>query len=276
VELQAKLDDFRKRGLGVAAISYDSAAILKNFATRRGITFPLLSDSGSQVIRRFGILNEEVPPDTPFFGIPYPGTYIVNPQGRVIAKYFEEDFTQRYTASDILVRQFGAAAAAAHTTAETKHLTISASASADVVRSGQRIALTLDLEIKPGMHVYAPGVEGEYIPIAWTMAQTEAVIVHPVTYPPSTKLRLAAIDETVPVYQGRLRLVRDITVGNDKKLKPVLGTGDELTVEGAFRYQACDDRMCYVPQTVPLKWRLHVEAHDRERAPSELQRNRGK
>ena len=64
MELESKLAEFRKLGLGVAAISYDSPDILKSFATRRGITFPLLSDEGSKVIRSFGILNAEVPAST--------------------------------------------------------------------------------------------------------------------------------------------------------------------------------------------------------------------
>jgi hypothetical protein len=274
VELQAKLAEFRKQGIGVAAISYDSPAVLKDFAGRRGITFPLLSDRGSNTIKAFGILNEAVPAGTPFFGIPHPGTYIVDPGGRVTAKYFEDDYTQRFTASDILVSQFGSSAGAAHATTETKHLRLSSSASADRVRSGQRIALTLDVELKPDMHVYAPGVKG-YIPIEWTMAPTEAILVHPMVAPPSKTLHLPAIDETVSVYGGQFRLVRDITIAKDAKLKPLLDTNGNFTIEGKFRYQACDDRMCYIPQTVPVKWTLHLEAHDRERVPEQLQRKPG-
>ena len=44
VELEQNLSRIQKEGLGLAAISYDSVAILKNFADRRKITFPLLSD----------------------------------------------------------------------------------------------------------------------------------------------------------------------------------------------------------------------------------------
>jgi peroxiredoxin len=51
VELERNLTSIRKQGLGIAAVSYDSAAVLKNFADRQHITYPLLSDSGSQVIR---------------------------------------------------------------------------------------------------------------------------------------------------------------------------------------------------------------------------------
>ena len=83
MELERDLPAIMRQGLGVAAISYDSVAVLKNFADRQHITFPLLSDSGSQTIRKFGILNETVMPGTTFYGIPYPGTYILDRQGKV-------------------------------------------------------------------------------------------------------------------------------------------------------------------------------------------------
>ena len=222
MELQQSLPEIQARGLGVAAISYDSPAVLRNFAQRRGITFPLLSDSSSRTIKAFGILNEEVPEGTPFYGIPHPGTYIVDPNGRVVAKYFEEDFTQRYTASDILVREFGASAGASQSTSETRHLTVSSSASAATVQPGQRIALVLDVDLKPKMHVYAPGVEG-YIGIEWNMKASDAVIVHPVAFPPAEQITLPAIGETVPAYKGHFRLVRDITIGSQKAVQPLLG-----------------------------------------------------
>ena len=79
-------------------MSYDSVAVLKSFADRRHITFPLLSDPESKIIRAFGILNETVKPGTPQFGIPYPGTFIVDAKGTVVSKYFEEDFRERVSA----------------------------------------------------------------------------------------------------------------------------------------------------------------------------------
>ena len=107
MELQHNLGKIKAQGLGVAAISYDSRAALEDFARRRGITYPLLSDPDSAIIRSFGILNEAVPKKSPFFGVPYPGTYVVSPDGVVTAKYFAEDYRERDTASEILARQFG-------------------------------------------------------------------------------------------------------------------------------------------------------------------------
>jgi AhpC/TSA family len=50
----------RKKGIGLAAVSYDSREILADFSRRHRITYPLLSDVGSATIRRYGILNTVV------------------------------------------------------------------------------------------------------------------------------------------------------------------------------------------------------------------------
>jgi peroxiredoxin len=73
VELDKELDAIQKRGLAVAAISYDSVAILEDFARRRQIRYPLLSDPGSVIIRRFGLLNTTFPEGDAAHGVPWPG-----------------------------------------------------------------------------------------------------------------------------------------------------------------------------------------------------------
>lgn len=260
--MEQNLPEIQKRGLSLAAISYDSPAILKNFAERMKITYPLLSDPDSKIIRAYGILNDTAPKGMTY-GIPYPGTYILDPKGVVVEKYFEDDYSQRYTASAILAKEFGAPVGAAHSTVEAKHLRISTSAGDEVVHIGQRIVLALDIDLPKGMHVYAPGVTG-YLPIDLTIAESASFRVHDAVYPPSKTLTLKAIHETLPVYAGQVRVLRDITIG--KSVQP-----GELTVEGKFRYQACDDRQCFLPETVPLKWVLRVEALDRQRVPTDIQ-----
>ena len=266
------MEAIRKQGLGVAAISYDSIGALKNFAERQHITYPLLSDPDSKIIRAFDILNETTKPGTLTYGIPYPGVYVVDVQGRVVSKYFEDDYKDRVSTADILARQFGAPIDAVRRVSETNHLQVTAAASNDIARPGLRIALSLDIELKPGMHVYAPGVQG-YIPIDWQLEEGgPAEKRHAFKYPASEMLRLEAIGETVPVYRGHVRIVREITFGQEAALKTLETANEELIVHGSFRYQACDDRKCYVPQDVPLEWRFKYEGLDRQRAPSEFQR----
>ena len=271
MELEQNRDEFRKLGLGLAAVSYDSEAVLHTFAGRKGIHFKLLSDPDSKVIRQLGLLNETVEKTNPNFGIPYPGSFVLDSKGVIVAKYFEDDYRQRYTAADLLMHQFGVIPAQAKSDVEGKQLKLTAAASNAVVTVGQRVVLTLDIELRPNMHVYAPGVEG-YIPIDWTMQESDAASVHEVNFPKSQKLHLPAIDETVPAYTGHFRLTRDVTIGAADKVKPLADGSGHFTLEGTLRYQACDDRVCYIPQNLPVKWTLQFQDLDRQRVPEELQR----
>jgi hypothetical protein len=272
VELQQNLAAIRKQGLGVAAISYDSIGVLKSFADRQHIAYPLLSDSDSKIIRAFDILNETAKPGTVTYGIPYPGVYIVDVQGKVVSKYFEDDYKDRISTADILARQYGASLAEAKNVRKMAHLTLTTAASNHLARPGLRIALILDILLKPGMHLYAPGVQG-YIPIDWKLEDGgPAAKRHQFEYPASELMRLEAIGETVPVYRGHIKIVREITFGQEDALQPLVTSAGALIMRGSFRYQACDDRKCYLPEDLPLEWRFQYQGLDRERAPAEFQR----
>jgi hypothetical protein len=39
-----------------------------------------------------------------------------------------------------------------------------------------------------------------------------------------------------------------------------------LTIAGTLSYQACDDKICFTPQSTPLSWTVHLRQLDRERA----------
>jgi hypothetical protein len=269
--LESRREDLRKQGLGLASVSYDSPQVLRHFADRKKIGYPLLSDPGSATIRAFGILNEAVTPGTMFHGIPHPVTFVVDPKGRITRKYAEADYRERQTLSGVLVRDFGMAPTAAAET-KAKHVQITAGASTATVYSGERIALALTIAIPKGYHLYAPGVEG-YHAVDWKMADTIPAKVKPAEYPKSRILYIKAIEEKVPVYEGQVRLVRDVTIADDKTLQAALGAGNTaLTLEGSFKYQACSETLCYPPETVPLRWSLQLAPHDRVRVPAELQK----
>ena len=261
----------QKRGLGLAAISYDSVAVLRDFASRKKITFPLLSDPDSRVIRAFGILNESVKPESPQYGIPYPGTYLVDTQGKVVAKYFEQDMRERISASAILAGRLGEPITAAHASVEAKHVALTTAASTAIAMPGHRILLSVEIDLPNRMHVYAPGVNG-YVPVEWNMDLSGGTRSEPVLFPAPEKLYLKPIKESVPVYRRKVRLTREITFGQENALRPLVSPSGELVLKGSFRYQACNDRECYLPETVPIEWRFQFQGMERERAPVELQR----
>jgi hypothetical protein len=266
--LTENLERLRKRGLGLAAVSYDSVAILKHFAERKKVAFPLLSDPDSSVIRAFGILNESVPGTSPFFGVPHPVTYIVNERGVIVSRHFEEDYRKRQTTGMILSDPITKGAPFSN-----DRLELTVSASDETVRGGERVRLFVDVALKPKMHVYAPGVQG-YIPIQLKIDEAIPAAPQPPVFPASRNKRLKAIGETVPVYERRLRITADVLIGQPKDVERFLTADRTLDVTAKMRYQACDDRKCYLPEEIPLKWTFRYEPHDSTRVPEELRSKR--
>ena len=79
MELRDGYPKFQAAGVKLYAISYDDQEALAAFALDQNIAFPLLSDVDSEVIKRYEVLNTEITPDDAFlYGIPFPGTFVVD------------------------------------------------------------------------------------------------------------------------------------------------------------------------------------------------------
>ena len=127
-------------------------------------------------------------------------------------------------------------------TQETAHLTVTTSSSAQAGKA----ALFVDVAPKPTMHVYSPGQKG-YIAITLTLDSDPAFTAARAKYPAGEKLFMKILNETQLVYSKPFRITQDLRL-----VKPVSGAG--LTIKGTLRYQACDDKVCYLPTTVPVQW----------------------
>jgi AhpC/TSA family/Thiol:disulfide interchange protein DsbD, N-terminal len=269
VELERERDELTRRGIGVAAISYDSIAILKAFAERRGIGFPLLSDPGSAVIRSFGLLNPEYPEGNLAHGVPYPGSFLTDAKGVIRAKYFEKTYAERRTAGSILALA-GAPGAGARSELLSDHFRLTSGASNAIVSAGQRVTLILAFELDDGMHAYAPGVEG-YRPLLVRLDPSPLFEVHETVYPPSRPFHFAPLDETVPVFEGSFRVVQDVTIAGTRELADALRRPNPgVTITGSLQYQVCSQSVCYPPARLPLRWTLKLAPLDRVRAPERI------
>ena len=152
MELQSRYADITRQGLGLIAISYDSPETLRKFSDSRGITFPLISDAGSAIIRTYGLLNDTVDPKSRTYGIPHPGTFVVDRKGVVRSRFFEDAYQERYTAATIL-STLGAGVAGGAISADTRHLTMTATISDVIAAPGERLAITVNVTPKAGMHL---------------------------------------------------------------------------------------------------------------------------
>jgi len=291
VELQSQLETLQEQGIGVAAISYDSVEVVADFAQRRGITFPLLADSDSSVISDFGILNTvaaegvgdnaddpSVKADVARYvsafganpmivGTPYPGTFMVDGDGKVTSRFFEEFYRERNTTTNVMLKLGMGLSPIAAVEGETAHLKFTAYPSNTSVTVGTRFSLALDVTPGPKMHVYAPGAEEKgYRVIGFNLDQPEIARIEPVSYPESEIYYFEPLDEHVPVYQEKFTILQEVVMNGDARAEEVMSTMDALTLTGTLDYQACDDAICFLPQSIPVSFTVDLEMPDRQRA----------
>ncbi len=260
MELQGRTTELARAGRTIVALSYDPPDVLRAFAAKHGITFPLLSDSGSAIIRRYGLLNTGVAPGDRAYGVPFPGTFVLDGKGRIVARHFEENYRERNTAASIAAR-LGAATDAASTDstkASTPHLSLVARASDETIAPGSRFSLILDVTPGPTMHVYAPPQQS-YRAIALTISPRENVVLHPMTFPEAETYHFKPLNERVQVYRRAFRLIQVVTfaVTPDTRAR-ASEPGAQIRLEGRLEYQACDDEVCYLPQSVPISWTIRL------------------
>ena len=252
-QLEEARPGYERQGLRVVGISHDRLDILKTFERRVGIGYPMLSDNGSKIIKEYGILNTDVPPDNERYGIPHPGMFILDESGRIVSKYFEQNFRERFTPATVLTREYGDAGGT-ETEIRTEHFMMTARLSQDLAAMGNRISILLAIDLPERMHLYAPGVEG-YRSIALNIDDHPAVTLRATEFPEPEVLYLEAIDESVPVYHDTVRLTRDFVMGETD--------AEQIELTGTLSYQACNDVICFLPTEVPLSFTLNVGGLDR-------------
>ena len=291
MELQERQEELRGRGIRVAAISYDTEAVLSDFAQRRGISFPLLSDDDSAVITEFGILNtiaaEAVGPNREdpdvvadavkyvsvfgasqnIVGTPFPGTFMLDAEGRVTSRFFEEFYRERNTTANVMLKLGVGLSPIEATEGSTAHLKLTAYASNPSITVGTKFSVAVEIEPNENIHLYAPGAEQMgYRVIGLTLAEVPHIRFEPIQYPDSEIYHFEPLDERVPVYQRPFTLLREAVVSGEPEVEEALAQLDALTLTGTFEYQACDDELCFDPVSVPLSFTLEVGTLDRQRA----------
>jgi hypothetical protein len=271
VQLQSAKQRFAAQGLGLAAISYDSPGILQDFARRHKIDFPLLADPNSGIIRSFNVLNGDAKGITK--GMAYPGFFYIDSSGVIREKYFTAKYTDRLTANNLIAKLFPELTAEVVTQdVKAPHLQLTLAQSDRAAIPGARVSLIAEIELPPDVHVYSPGVQG-YKPMQLTLQQIPGIEFQPVVYPSSKTLYLEAIQEHVPVFEGKFRISQDLTVTPAKTsdaIRSLFSHKRNLFISGELKYQACDKTVCYPPTSVPLKWELEVLPLDLERSPEAI------
>jgi hypothetical protein len=239
--------------VAVFAVSYDPVPVLAGFAAKRGITYDLLSDEGSRVIRDLGLLNTHLEEQHAHYGVrtreemqgvSYPGAFTLDERGVVVEKRFEQSYRVRPTAGSLLETVLrGETSRAVQARATTRAIEISAWLDSATYRPYQQLRLYVDIAIQPGLHVYAtPAAEG-LTPLSIDLEPLESLDVSPVELPEPRLLSVEGTGETYRAYERHVRGI--LRFGLLKNL-------GEISFTVRVSYQACSDRICYRPDRVSL------------------------
>ncbi len=122
------------------------------------------------------------------------------------------------------------------------------------VTRGKAQAIELDFRVKPGYHVNSNQPHSEFlIPTTLKLDPPTDMLIAKITYP-------AGEDRSFPFDPGSKLNVYT----GDFVLRPVvrpLATvrPGPYKIRGELRYQACDDRACYPPKTMPVSFEVQVK-----------------
>ena len=79
-------------------------------------------------------------------------------------------------------------------------------------------------------------------------------------------IHLKPLNEHVQVFQRPFRIVQGVLIDASPSGQAALKEKTSVTIKGVLHYQACDDKVCFTPQSVQLTWTVALRPLDRERA----------
>lgn len=264
MELQEALPDFDAAGVRVYALSYDEPEALRDFQEAHQITYTLLSDRDSEVIREYGILNTLIAEDDhPWFGIPFPGAYVTDAHGRVTHKFFENNLALRVGPERLLRAVQGreshpevqADATIGSSGIDRRNITPEVFLDGGLLALGLLRDLVARFEVPPGRHLYASPAASGMIAAKLNLDPHAAVVAKDLEVPTSMTHSITATGESFQVHKGTVELRIPLTAN---RLWRSDSGAREVTLTGSIEWQCCDDEVCDVPRREPFELTIPV------------------
>jgi cytochrome c biogenesis protein CcdA/thiol-disulfide isomerase/thioredoxin len=156
--------------------------------------------------------------------------------------------------------RFAAAACAIVSAALVGHAQIAAPPSAtltplverDPVQAGATARVALQVSLPEGLHVQSNRPrDPNLIPTTLTVQPPDGISPTEIVFPPPIDFDQAGASQPLAVFE------REFAIGMQFQLAKTLAAGT-VSVPGRFRYQACNDTVCFAPRTVDFTWTFRV------------------
>jgi DsbC/DsbD-like thiol-disulfide interchange protein len=250
---------FDESNVKLYVLSYDSHKAIANFSQTHNITFTMLSDPDSIVIKDFGILNTLIPEDAhPWFGIPFPGTYIINDQGIITTKIFENIHHARPGPEQLLAAALGERFSVEPMLSPTENVNVDVAFHGDSLPTGITREIVATIRVPEGKHIYSEPVPEGLVATSIELDSNSGIVAYTPVQPKTSPLTLTGSDTTLQVYEGNT--VLRLPVAQNGQLIEKTDEGNFVTVSGKVHWQACDDKECDLPESVDFEFRIKVES----------------
>jgi cytochrome c biogenesis protein CcdA/thiol-disulfide isomerase/thioredoxin len=119
---------------------------------------------------------------------------------------------------------------------------------------GVDVRLALQVRLPERLHANANKPrDPSLIPMTLTFQPPDGITVEELVFPPPTDLEQKGAAEPLAVFE------REFAIGVRLAVAASVPEG-EMTIPARLRYQACDESMCYFPQTIDTGWTLRIVA----------------
>lgn len=252
-------------GIKLYAISYDDTEALEAYTEGAGVEFTMLSDADSEVIRQYGVLNTLIgEEEVPFYGIPFPGFFLVNEAGVIHDKLFNPHLANREGVESIVDSFLGRAEPGQHepTGSFTEDDGIEVKAflrgGGGALRIGPRRRLVVRFEMPEGLHIYGEPVPDGMIATRIEVEAPEGIRYEATEAPPTEPFELPGVDATLHVWEGSVDFVVPL-FANSALLRTIKDDpSPKIELKVQVRYQACDDAQCFIPRTRTINLEVPV------------------
>ena len=108
------------------------------------------------------------------------------------------------------------------------------------------------MTLPEGLHVQSDAPrDPSLIPTVLTVEAPSGVTVGKLIYPNPTDFEQAGQPQPLAVFEHEFVTGAELAIAAD-------APPGELVIPGRLRYQACDDRLCFAPQTATFEWKIRV------------------
>lgn len=237
----------------VYAISYDDQEVLAEFGDKQEMPFTLLSDIDSEVIEAYGILNTQIKPEDGFFyGIPYPGVYVTDEDGVVVAKFFHGTYKKRDSAEMLIDAAMGRIELSddlpqAMAEDEAVRVTAALRGGKGDLRQGILREVLVRFELGAGFHIYGHPAPDGMVTTEVTVSGPPGLMTEAAVFPPSKPLTLASMGVELQVWSGTVDIRVPVYAASELATEVAPLAVDSVPLNIDVRYQACSEETCLLP-----------------------------